>query len=233
MQPGGNQRPGMRDGHHKRLRAGLRRELLGRRHVRHARTDGGPSGMRRGKDIHRRCRGAAAAGLTVLLAGCATGLDSLPLPAPGQAGARIPLTAVFANALNLPAKAKVKLNGADIGDVESIRAQDFTARVTMRISANVRLRVGATAELRSATPLGDVFVAIRPDPHPAPDAPLLRDGGTIALASTSAAATIEEALSSATLLVNGGAIRRLVSIVNGAGSAGGGGGGGRSRSRPS
>ena len=92
----------------------------------------------------------------------------------------------------------------------------------MRISADVPLRAGATAELRSATPLGDVFVAIRPDPHPLPDAQLLRDGDTIALNSTSAAATIEEALSSATLLVNAGAIRRLVSIVNGAGSAVGG-----------
>jgi virulence factor Mce-like protein len=178
--------------------------------------------MRRGGAALRACRSAAAAALTVLVAGCATGLDSLPLPAPGQAGDRISLTAVFANALNLPAKAKVKLNGADIGDVESIRAEDFAAYVTMRISADVVLHAGATAELRSATPLGDVFVAIKPDPHPAPDAPLLRDGDTIALNSTSAAATIEDVLGSATLLVNGGAIRRLVTVVNGAGSAVGG-----------
>jgi virulence factor Mce-like protein len=160
--------------------------------------------------------------LTVLIAGCATGLQSVPLPAPRLAGNRISLTAVFANALNLPAKAKVKLNGADIGEVESMRARDFAAHVTMRISADIPLRAGATAELRSATPLGDVFVAIRPDPDSPPDAPLLRDGDTIALNSTSAAATIEEALSSATLLVNAGAIRRLVSIVNGAGWAVGG-----------
>lgn len=178
--------------------------------------------MRHGGAVRPGCRSAVAAGLTVLIAGCATGLQSVPLPAPGQAGNRISLTAVFANALNLPAKAKVKLNGADIGEVESMRAHDFAAHVTMRISADVPLRAGATAELRSATPLGDVFVAIRPDPHPAPDAPLLCDGDTIALNSTSAAATIEEALSSATLLVNAGAIRRLVSIVNGAGSAVGG-----------
>jgi virulence factor Mce-like protein len=178
--------------------------------------------MRRGGAIHRSCRGAAAAGLTVLLAGCATGLDSLPLPAPGQAGDRITVTAVFTNALNLPAKAKVKLNGADIGAVESIRAQDYTAHVTMRISADAPLHAGATAELRSATPLGDVFVAIRPDPHQAPDAPPLRDGDTITLNSTSAAATIEDALGSAALLVNGGAIRRLVTVVNGTGSAVGG-----------
>lgn len=171
----------------------------------------------------RVCRSAVATGLTVLVAGCATGLESLPLPAPGGAGGdQISLTAVFSNALNLPAKAKVKLNGANIGDVETIRAKNFAAYVTMRISAGVPLRAGTTAELRSATPLGDVFVAIKPDPHTPADAPLLRDGDTIAMNSTSAAATVEDVLSSATLLINGGAIRRLVTIVNGAGSAVGG-----------
>ncbi|MEE3753130.1 MCE family protein [Mycobacterium intracellulare] len=157
----------------------------------------------------------------MLLAGCASGLESLPLPAPGQTGTGISLTAAFSNALNLPTQAKVKLNGADIGEVESIRAQNFTAYVKMRIKADVQLHVGATAELRSATPLGDVFVAIRPDPNVAPGA-LLRDGDTIALGSTSAAASIEQVLSSAALLVNGGAVRRLVTIVNGTGSAVGG-----------
>lgn len=179
--------------------------------------------MRHGADAVRRgCPSAVAVGLTVLLAGCAAGLESLPMPAPGQMGDSISLTAAFSNALNLPEQAKVKLNGADIGEVESIRAQNFTAYVTMRISADLPLHVGATAELRSATPLGDVFVAIRPDPNQAPDAPPLRDGDTIALNSTSAGATIEEVLGSAALLVNGGAIRSLVSIVNGAGSAVGG-----------
>ncbi|WP_191986444.1 MCE family protein [Mycobacteroides salmoniphilum] len=160
--------------------------------------------------------------MTLLLAGCATGLQSLPLPAPGTAGASYSLTAAFSNALNLPAKAKVKLNGADIGEVESIRAQNFTAAVNMRINADVSLPVHSTAELRSATPLGDIFVAIRPGPNLPPDAPLLRDGDTIPSNSTTAAATIEEVLSSAALLVNGGAIRHLTSILNGTGSALGG-----------
>ena len=75
--------------------------------------------------------------------------------------------------------------------------------MNMRIRADVPLHVGATAELRSATPLGDVFVAIKPDPDQAPDAPLLRDGDTISLKSTAAAPTIEELLSSMAMLVNG------------------------------
>jgi virulence factor Mce-like protein len=173
--------------------------------------------------FRRACLRIAAASVTAVLAGCATGLESLPLPAPGQMGGNaITLTAAFANAMNLPQKAKVKLNGADIGDVESIRVRDFTAYVTMRINGDVALYTGATAQLRSATPLGDIFVALRPGPEQAPDVRPLHDGDTIALASTTSAATVEDVLGSAALLVNGGAIRRLVTIVNGAGKAVGG-----------
>jgi len=167
-------------------------------------------------------RCAVSVGVSTLLAGCATGLDTLPLPAPEAGGQSYALTAVFSNALNLPAKAKVKLNGADIGEVDSIWAENFTAHVKLRIRADVPLRVGSSAELRSATLLGDVFVQIRPDPQQAPDTPLLRNGDTIPLESTAAAPTVEELLNSMALLVNGGAVRYLVSVLNGAGQAVGG-----------
>ena len=82
------------------------------------------------------------------------------------------LTAVFSNALNLPANAKVKLAGADVGELESMVAKNYTAVTTLRIMDGVRLPRGTTAELRSATPLGDVFVSVRPpspvDPSSAP-----------------------------------------------------------------
>lgn len=161
--------------------------------------------------------------MIVALAGCAVGLDSLPLPArQATEGSTFSLTAVFANALNLPNKAKVKLGGADVGEVESIRVHNFTADVTMAIRSDVPLHDGSTAELRSATPLGDIFVAIKPDPDQAADAPRLRDGDVIPLGSTTGAATVEELLSSASLLVNGGTIRQLVTVLNGAGEAAGG-----------
>lgn len=162
------------------------------------------------------------AALTLMTSGCAAGLGSLPLPALQVATKTMTLTAIFSNALNLPKSAKVKLNGANIGEVTSVRAHDFNAYVDMRVDSGVQLYRGATAQLRSATPLGDIFVAISPDAHHAPDAPRLRDGDTIPLESTTAAATIEEVLSSATLLVNGGSIRQLVTILNGAGNAAGG-----------
>ncbi|WP_327099476.1 MlaD family protein [Nocardia vinacea] len=153
---------------------------------------------------------------------CSVTLDKLPLPAPGIGGDSYSLTATFANALNLPAKAKVRLNGADIGEVQSMQAANYTAVVVMRIKSDVRLPAGTTAELRSATPMGDVFVALTPPAEPDPAAPDLGDGARIPLKSTSAAATIEEVLTRAALFVNGGAIENFTSLANSLGAAVGG-----------
>ena len=151
---------------------------------------------------------------------CASeGLASLPLPAPGVDSGGYTLTAVFSNALNLPANAKVKLAGADVGQLESMVARNYTAVTTLRIMDGVQLPKGSTAELRSATPLGDVFVALKPPSPAKPDVPLLKNGDTIELDATTAAATVESVLSSAAILVNGGAVRNFTNIVNGLGKA--------------
>ncbi|OBJ04909.1 MlaD family protein [Mycobacterium sp. 1465703.0] len=156
----------------------------------------------------------------MVTAGCATnGLASLPLPAPGLGSGGYSLNAVFSNALNLPMNAKVKLAGADVGQLESMVARNYTAVTRLRIRDGVQLPRGSTAELRTATPLGDVFVALKPPPDDPADVPLLRDGDTIGLDSTAAAATVESVLSSAAILVNGGAVRNFTNIINGFGKA--------------
>ncbi|ORV86931.1 mammalian cell entry protein [Mycobacterium interjectum] len=156
----------------------------------------------------------------IVSSGCATnGLASLPLPAPGLGSGGYTLTAVFSNALNLPMKAKVKLAGADVGQVESMVARNYTAVTTLRIRDDVQLPRGSTAELRTATPLGDVFVSLRPPAPADPNTPVLKNGDTIGLGSTAAAATVESVLSSAAILVNGGAVRNFTNIINGFGRA--------------
>lgn len=164
--------------------------------------------------------GVAILAAAIVSSGCATnGLASLPLPAPGLGSGGYTLTAVFSNALNLPMKAKVKLAGADVGEVESMVARNYTAVTTLRIRDGVQLPRGSTAELRTATPLGDVFVSVRPPAPADPSAPLLKNGDTIGLGSTAAAATVESVLSSAAILVNGGAVRNFTNIINGFGKA--------------
>ncbi|ORA13051.1 MlaD family protein [Mycobacterium arosiense] len=161
-----------------------------------------------------------AVAAAMVTAGCATnGLASLPLPAPGLGSGGYSLNAVFSNALNLPMNAKVKLAGADVGQLESMVARNYTAVTRLRIRDGVQLPRGSTAELRTATPLGDVFVALKPPADDPADTPLLRDGDTIGLDSTAAAATVESVLSSAAVLVNGGAVRNFTNIINGFGKA--------------
>jgi virulence factor Mce-like protein len=164
--------------------------------------------------------GLAVAAAALITAGCGTnGLASLPLPAPGLGSGGYTLTAVFSNALNLPMNAKVKLAGADVGQVEAMVARNYTAVTTLRIRYGVRLPRGSTAELRTATPLGDVFVSLKPPADDPADDPVLRGGDTIGLDSTAAAATVESVLSSAAILVNGGAVRNFTNIINGFGKA--------------
>jgi virulence factor Mce-like protein len=168
-------------------------------------------------------RGKAAAAMVaaaVVTSACGTnGLASLPLPAPGLGSGGYTLTAVFSNALNLPMNAKVKLAGADVGQVESMVARNYTAVTTLRIRDGVLLPQGSTAELRTATPLGDVFVALKPPADDPPNIPMLKSGDAINLDSTAAAATVESVLSSAAILVNGGAVRNFTNIINGFGKA--------------
>jgi virulence factor Mce-like protein len=164
--------------------------------------------------------GIAIAAAVLITSGCGTnGLASLPLPAPGLGSGGYTLTAVFSNALNLPMNAEVKLAGADVGQVESMVARNYTAVTTLRIRNGVLLPRGTTAELRTATPLGDVFVALKPPANYPADDPMLHNGDTIGLDSTAAAATVESVLSSAAILVNGGAVRNFTNIINGFGKA--------------
>lgn len=148
----------------------------------------------------------------LLTAGCGVTVESLPLPRPGIGDDSYRLHAVFTNVLNLPAAAHVKINGSDVGEVTAITTRDFLAEVEMSIRGDIELPSTATAELRQATPLGDVFVAITLPPRTA-DQQLLRPGDTIGQQNTSAGASVEDLLLSVATLVNGGALHRIAAIA--------------------
>ena len=137
-------------------------------------------------------------------------VEQIPLPAPGNIGEPIELTATFDNALNLPSRAKVKLNGTDVGQVTEISAKDYRAIVKMDVSKSTQLPVGTGAELRQATPLGDVFVALLPPPGAAKG--FLREGDTLT-GPTSAAATVEDLLISVSGVVDSGSLNSLTTII--------------------
>ncbi|MET9489787.1 MCE family protein [Nocardia sp. NPDC006630] len=146
------------------------------------------------------------------MTGCGLTVENLPLPRPGVGSDGYTIHAIFGNALNLPASAHVKIGGSDVGEVTAISTRNFLADVRMSIRGDVRLPVNATAELRQATPLGDVFVAITLPPR-APDQQLLHPGDTIGQQNTSAGASVEDLLLSVATLVNGGALNRIANVA--------------------
>lgn len=151
------------------------------------------------------------AGVTgaVLLTGCGPTLGDMPLPGSGVSGDTITLNADFDEALNLAQGAIVKVNGVDAGRVQEVTLQDFQAQAEMLVQTEAQVRDGATARLRYNTPLGELFVDIT---NPT-QGTLLASGATLTEKFTSTAPTVEDALASASLLINGGGLSQLQNVT--------------------
>ncbi|MGA8256214.1 MAG: MCE family protein [Nocardioides sp.] len=152
-------------------------------------------------------------GLAVLTVGafgaCSTTMGDVPLPGTGVGGDTISVRAEFVEALNLAQGATVKVNGVNSGKVQEVEAEDFHAQAEMLVRTDAQLRQGATARLRYTTPLGELFVDVT---NPA-EGELLADGAELGLQQTSTAPTVEDALSQASLLVNGGGLADLQDVT--------------------
>ncbi|MEZ0357951.1 MlaD family protein [Mycobacterium sp. SA01] len=146
-----------------------------------------------------------------LTAACS--LDPTRLPVPGAYSPRhsYDINIEFASVLNLPARAKVDSGGVQIGVLDSVRLQGTTAVTTVEIAGDTKLPVATRAELRQATPLGDIYIALLPPEDKS--GPVLRDGDTIPLGNTSPADNVEDLLRSMSNLVAGGAIGTLQTTV--------------------
>lgn len=151
---------------------------------------------------------ALAIGLTA-----ACSLDPTRLPVPGAYSPHHPyrIKIQFSSVLNLPARAKVDSGGIQIGVLDHVQLDGATAVAYVDMSGDTTLPDNTRAELRQATPLGDIYIALLP-----PDtssAAVLHDGDTIPLRNTVPAANVEDVLRSVSNLVAGGAIGTLRDTV--------------------
>jgi len=163
--------------------------------------------------VNARVRSASVLVLALVfggvLSGCSVTMADLPIPGTGVSGKTMTIQADFRDALNLAHGAPVKVNGVDAGKVDNITEQNFTAEVTLTIRQDAELHQGATARLRYTTPLGELFVDVS---NPT-NGPLLTDGAKLTLADTNTAPTVEDALSEASLLINGGGLAQLQTVT--------------------
>jgi phospholipid/cholesterol/gamma-HCH transport system substrate-binding protein len=146
-----------------------------------------------------------------LTAACS--LDPTRLPVPGaytpHHSYRIKIQ--FSSVLNLPARAKVDSGGVQIGVLDHVQLDGATAVAYVDMSGDTKLPGNTRAELRQATPLGDIYIALVPPEDR--EAAVLRDGDTISLRNTAPADNVEDVLRSVSNLVAGGAIGTLQSTV--------------------
>ena len=155
--------------------------------------------------------------LVMLLSGCDLTLRSLPYPGPTR-GDTFEVTGEFANALNLPPSARVKWQGLAIGEVTRVRALDYRAVVSMKLSAKAQIPADVRAQIRLSSPMGESFIELLP---PATDAAaastvepkLLEQGDQIPLASTTAAPDVNNLLTTAATVITGGLFADLNVII--------------------
>ncbi|MGW4635475.1 MlaD family protein [Nocardia sp. NPDC004415] len=166
----------------------------------------------------RRWRSVTVVTVAAVLALTGCGFDPASVPVPGSnvAGATYPVRIEFANALNLPARAKVMADGVRVGTVSNVEVVDAASGgyvvVTTDITDSVVLRADTVAQLRQNTVLGDIHIELTATPGG--QAPELGPGGVIPRAQTKPAAQIEDTLAGLSTLVQGGAITRFQDIVD-------------------
>lgn len=161
----------------------------------------------------RRSRSLAIITAGVVAVSSCASIDVNALPAPGKSFSDgYTLVMEFANVLNLPARAKVTLNGVTIGIVTGVAVAGSHVDVTSRIDPTISVPSNIHAELQQATVLGDIYVALD---KPASGAPALVPGSRIPLAQTASPPQLEDTIVHLADFIGSGSIQRVQNALIG------------------
>ncbi|OZC51245.1 mammalian cell entry protein [Rhodococcus sp. RS1C4] len=146
---------------------------------------------------------------------CSQGVYGIPLPGGADVGSNpIRLTIQFQDVLDLVPQSTVKVDGVEVGRVDSISVPDgeWTANVGVIVNDSTDLPANATAAVEQTSILGEKFIQLS---VPAGDADpqKLKDGDTIPLDRTRVTTNIEQVLGALSLVLNGGGVGQLAPIV--------------------
>ncbi len=160
--------------------------------------------------VHSAIAGAVAA---LLLSSCASiNVDALPQPGKAYSDG-YDITLEFASVLNLPARAKVVMDGTTVGVVTDVAVTSQHVDVTARIDRNVAVPTNIQAALQQATVLGDIYVSLdRPASDPGAVPPVL-PGGRIELTSTVSPPQLEDTIATLANFVSSGSIQRVQDTI--------------------
>ena len=170
--------------------------------------------MIRTVNASRRVAGAVVVFVTlaVLVASCGISADNPPtLDGSGEGGYDVRIE--FTSALNLPARAKVLSEGAEVGAVDSVDYDRGHAVVTARIKDKAVLPADSRAELRQDTLLGEIYVALLPPSQPS-TTQTLHSGSVIPLSRTAPAANVEDVMRGMANVLGGGELGKIHTAIS-------------------
>jgi virulence factor Mce-like protein len=158
---------------------------------------------------------ALATAATVAVTSCAS-ISVTALPQPGETyrdGYDIVME--FDSVLNLPDRAKVVMDGTNVGVVSGVTLSSNFVDVHARIDGDVAVPSNIRASLQQATVLGDIYVALdRPSADQPPASPLGPDA-TVPLAQTTSPPQVEDTIASLANFVSSGSIQRIQNTIIG------------------
>ncbi|KAA9152316.1 MCE family protein [Amycolatopsis acidicola] len=153
--------------------------------------------------------------LTVFAVTGCSGLYDVPLPGGADLGPHpYTVTAEFADVMDLVPQASVRVNDVPVGRVDAIGLAETsnTAEVTITLNGNTRLPANTAAALQQSSLLGEKYVQLIAPPADQAQG-TLTGGSVIGLDRTSRGPEVEEVLGALSLLLNGGGIGQVQSIV--------------------
>lgn len=151
--------------------------------------------------------------MVLLLSGCQwRGLNSLSLPGTeGDDPGSYTIAAQLPDVVVIQQNTRVRVGDVNVGNVTKIEVQDWHALVTMRIDSGVHLPANSTAKVGQTSLLGSMHIELSP-PADEPPQGQLTDGSVIPLSRAATYPTTEQALASASILLNGGGLGQLQEI---------------------
>jgi phospholipid/cholesterol/gamma-HCH transport system substrate-binding protein len=146
----------------------------------------------------------------MVLSGCS--VYDVPLPGGADTGKNpMHLTLMFRDVLDLVPQSTVKVDDVTVGKVSSIKLKGYVAEVDIQIPRDMDLPANTTAQIRQTSLLGEKFVSLE---RPQDPSGKLADHDVIGLDRTGRNPEVEEVFSALALLLNGGGVGQLKTIVS-------------------
>ncbi len=156
--------------------------------------------------------GIIATAVAVAMSGCGFSPYELPLPGGADLGDHpYTIKAEFRDALDLVPQSGVRVDDVSVGKVTGISLKGWHAVVTMQINGDTQLPDDAEATIRQTSLLGEKFVSIATPQGGGTGR--LSSGDVIPLERSGRNPELEEILSAAALLFNGGGLEKTNTIV--------------------